>query len=182
MIHIVSGLPRSGTSMMMKIMDASGVPAVTDSIRKADEDNPKGYFEYEKVKQIKSDTSWLEDCDGKCVKMVSALLPYLPKNYQYSIVFMERDLNEIYVSQNKMLRHLGKKLLNTDIIDHYKRHVRLVLKWATSQTNVVLHRVDYNKMMESSEYTQKILKKLRLRAGAINVIDHKLYRNRHGLS
>ena len=107
-ITIVSGLPRSGTSMMMKMLEAGGLEAVTDEIRKADEDNPKGYYEFEKVKKIKEDSSWLEDVKGKVVKMVSMLLYDLPSDYSYKIIFMRREMNEILASQTKMLGRKGK--------------------------------------------------------------------------
>jgi hypothetical protein len=73
-ITIVSGLPRSGTSMMMKMLAAGGLEPLTDNIRAADEDNPKGYYEFERVKQIEKDRDWLEDARGRVVKLISALL------------------------------------------------------------------------------------------------------------
>ena len=81
-IAIVSGLPRSGTSMLMKMLEAGGMQVLTDSIREVDKDNPKGYYEFEKVKQIDHDKSWLEDAEGKVVKMVSQLLQHLPPDYK----------------------------------------------------------------------------------------------------
>ena len=80
-VTIVSGLPRSGTSMMMKMLEAGGMPVLTDHIRTADEDNPKGYYEFERVKQIEYDQAWLPDAQGKVVKMISALLKHLPPSY-----------------------------------------------------------------------------------------------------
>jgi hypothetical protein len=82
-VNIVSGLPRSGTSMMMKMLEAGGMEALTDNIRKADIDNPKGYYEFERVKQIKEDQAWLDDAKGRAVKMVSMLLLDLPEGYNY---------------------------------------------------------------------------------------------------
>ena len=109
-VTIVSGLPRSGTSMMMKMIEAGGVPTLVDNIRQADEDNPKGYFEFEPVKQTKKDPSWLRQAAGKVVKMVHLLLLDLPPDYQYRVVFMRRNLDEVIVSQNKMLERQGKSL------------------------------------------------------------------------
>ena len=97
-ITIVSGLPRSGTSVMMQMLDAGGLPALTDHIRRADEDNPRGYYELEAVKKIKEDSSWLESCHGKVFKMVSLLLYNLPADKQYKVVFMKRDMDEMNVS------------------------------------------------------------------------------------
>src|SRR6516165_1289807 len=106
-IVIVSGLPRSGTSLMMQMLDHGGVPVVTDHIRSADTDNPKGYYEFEQVKTIKRDTSWLPATRGKAFKMVSQLLYDLPPGETYRIIFMERDLDEVLLSQEKMLTRLG---------------------------------------------------------------------------
>ncbi len=104
-IVVVSGLPRSGTSMAMKMLQAGGLPLVTDGQRRADEDNPKGYFEYEPVKNLARDPdkSWLAAARGKGVKIISTLLRELPPNYNYRVVFMRRDLSEILASQAKML-------------------------------------------------------------------------------
>src|SRR5688572_11391388 len=92
-ITIVSGLPRSGTSMMMKMLIAGGLEPLTDNIRTADEDNPEGYFEFERVKQLKDDRSWLQEARGKCVKIVSAFLKYLPEEFTYKIIFMRRNIS-----------------------------------------------------------------------------------------
>ena len=95
-IVVVSGLPRSGTSMMMKMLEAGGIPPLTDKIRTADDDNPKGYYEFERVKKLKDgDSAWLDDAKGKAVKVITALLTYLPDTYNYNIVFMERALPEV---------------------------------------------------------------------------------------
>src|SRR6516162_8939972 len=107
-ITIVSGLPRSGTSLMMQMLDYGGMEVVTDNIRTADTDNPKGYYEYEIVKKIKQDISWLPATRGKAFKMVSQLLYDLPANETYRIIFMERDMDETLLSQEKMLQRLGR--------------------------------------------------------------------------
>ncbi len=83
MLIIVSGLPRSGTSMMMKMFEAGGLEPFVDNIRKADPDNPKGYYEFERVKQLENDKTWLPEARGKVVKVVSALLKHLPPKYVY---------------------------------------------------------------------------------------------------
>src|SRR5262249_60413780 len=106
---IVSGLPRSGTSLMMQMLESGGVEVVTDNIRAADPDNPRGYFEFERVKKTKEDPSWLPGARGKAVKMVSQLLYDLPRSARYRILFMERDLDETLLSQEKMLRRLNRQ-------------------------------------------------------------------------
>lgn len=103
-IVIVSGLPRSGTSMMMQMLSSGGLEPLTDDVRLQDINNPKGYFEYEKVKSIAQDTSWLHVAQGKVVKIIAQLLPFLPNEFNYKIIMMHRDINEILVSQQKMLR------------------------------------------------------------------------------
>ena len=107
-IVIVSGLPRSGTSLMMQMLDRGGLAVVTDHVRSPDTDNPRGYYELEQVKRIKEDVSWLPATRGKAFKMVSQLLYELPANESYRVIFMERDLDEMILSQEKMLARLGK--------------------------------------------------------------------------
>src|SRR5262245_46933223 len=94
-IVIVSGLPRSGTSLMMQLLEAGGIEVVTDKLRAADADNPRGYHEFERVKKIKQDASWVPEIRGKAVKMVSQLLCDLPTTETYRIIFMERDFDEV---------------------------------------------------------------------------------------
>src|ERR1041385_2006037 len=106
-IAIVSGLPRSGTSMMMKMLVAGGLEALTDNIRTADEDNPEGYFEFEMVKKLGDDRSWLADARGKCVKIVSSFLKHLPQDFTYKIIFMRRNIEEVLASQRQMLVRRG---------------------------------------------------------------------------
>ena len=105
-IVIVSGLPRSGTSMAMKMLEATGYPIVSDGIRTADEDNPKGYYELERVKDLAKETdfSWLEGARGRAIKIISYLLKELPPDYNYKVLFMRRDLSEVLASQQKMLQ------------------------------------------------------------------------------
>src|SRR5438105_1498707 len=105
-IIIVSGLPRSGTSLMMQMLASGGVEVVTDNLRSADTDNPRGYYEFEQVKKVKQDQSWLPSCRGKAFKMVALLLLELPPTEKYRVVFMDRDLEEVLTSQEKMLERL----------------------------------------------------------------------------
>ena len=109
-IVVVSGLPRSGTSMLMKMLDAGGLPVVTDGERTADEDNPRGYFEVERVKRLarENDRSWLAEARGKGIKVISHLLRSLPPSFHYRVIFMHRDLEEVLASQTKMLARRGE--------------------------------------------------------------------------
>ncbi len=107
-IIIVSGLPRSGTSLMMQMLDRGGIPVVTDQVRVADDDNPRGYYEFEAVKRTKQDSSWLTGARGRAVKLVSSLLYDLPPTERYRVLFMQRELEEVLESQEKMLARLGR--------------------------------------------------------------------------
>ena len=141
-IIIVSGLPRSGTSLMMQMLDNGGVPVVTDHIRTADTDNPRGYYEFERVKKIKDDVSWLPETRGKAFKMVSQLLYELPANETYRVIFMERDLDEMIRSQEKMLARLNKPSAPRAAIERaFREHLRRVRAWLAGQPNIeVLYR------------------------------------------
>ncbi len=108
-ITVVSGLPRSGTSMMMQILAAGGWNVLTDGKRAADEDNPKGYLEFEKALEVARDSSWLPQARGKAVKIVAQLLPSLPVNEHYNVIFMERNLREVIASQSAMLARQGRR-------------------------------------------------------------------------
>jgi len=108
-IVIVSGLPRSGTSMAMQMLHAGGMSVMTDAIRTADADNPHGYLEFERVKQLKTDKSWLDDAAGKAVKIIHLLLMELPTDREYRIVFLRRNLSEVVRSQAVMLERSGRK-------------------------------------------------------------------------
>jgi hypothetical protein len=107
---VVSGLPRSGTSMVMKMLEAGGLPVLTDGIRTADEDNPKGYYEVERVKNLatEADKAWLAEARGKVVKVISFLLKSLPPHYNYRVVFIRREMEEVLASQRKMLARRGE--------------------------------------------------------------------------
>ena len=109
-VIVVSGLPRSGTSMMMKMLEAGGVPVWLDGVRTPDDQNPKGYYELERVKQLDKglDKSWVRAGRGRAVKVISSLLEHLPADNNYLVVFMNRDIHEVLKSQGKMLSQRGE--------------------------------------------------------------------------
>jgi hypothetical protein len=109
-IVVVSGLPRSGTSMIMKMLEAGGLPVMTDGLRSADEDNPKGYYEVERIKDLarEVDKGWLGESRGRAIKVISYLLKSLPPTFNYKVVFIRRDLEEVLASQRKMLARRGE--------------------------------------------------------------------------
>lgn len=107
-IVVVSGLPRSGTSLMMQMLAAGGIEPLTDGHRTADDDNPRGYYELESVKRLRDDAGILREAPGKAVKVIHALLPHLPKEFAYDIILMNRDLDEVIASQRAMLERTGR--------------------------------------------------------------------------
>ncbi|MBZ0265200.1 sulfotransferase domain-containing protein [bacterium] len=184
LIYIVSGLPRSGTSMMMRILEAGGIPVLSDNIRKADIDNPGGYYELEKVKTIREDSSWLNEAVGKVFKMVSMLLLYLPEEYKYKVVFMERQIDEILVSEQKMLKRLGKERGASDdeMRMLFGKHLKHVKSWLSEQDHIEVLFVSYNEMLQHPESIIQILPEfsgITMNTEAmVKVVDPSLYRNR----
>ncbi len=144
-ITVVSGLPRSGTSLMMQMLEKGGMEILTDGMRKADENNERGYYEYEKVKTLMRDHSWLKEAEGKAIKIVSPLLHYLPKVYNYRIIFMERDVDEIVLSQHKMLEKMsGKQSKNPDALKKtFQRQSDRIKAWLHQQENIHILFVNY---------------------------------------
>lgn len=113
-IVVVSGLPRSGTSMMMRMLEAGGVNLLTDSERGADDDNPRGYYEYAPVKRLARDASWVRDARGKAIKVVSRLLYELPTDFNYDVVLMQREIGEVLASQQVMLTRMGTRVAESE--------------------------------------------------------------------
>ncbi len=109
-ITIVSGLPRSGTSLMMQMLAAGGVPPLTDQLRVPDENNPRGYFEYEAVKKLRVDQSWLARARGHAVKIIHLLLRELPNDgaFAFRVILLQRAIGEVLASQRTMLARDGK--------------------------------------------------------------------------
>ncbi len=186
-IILVSGLPRSGTSMMMKMLTAGGLDIVTDEIRTADEDNPKGYFELERVKELdkSEDKAWLADCRGRVVKIISFLLKDLPDDYHYKVLFMRRNLEEVMASQNKMLVRRGEptdEANDEKMIAAYKTHLRKVDFMFEERSNFDALDVDYREVLEKpAEYAARIRKFLGADMDVqemASAVDKSLYRNR----
>ena len=184
-VTIVSGLPRSGTSMMMRMLEAGGMQVLTDNIRTADEDNPRGYYEFERVKQIEHDQSWLGDAEGKAVKMVSALLNHLPQGYAYRVIFMRRRMEEILASQRQMLIRKGEPAdgVNDErITELFSQHLKQVEAWIDKQPNVGVIYVSYNEILDSpleqAKRVNRFLGNTLDVESTVGVIDQTLYRQR----
>ena len=185
-VIIVSGLPRSGTSMLMKMLEAGGIPPLTDNIRTADSDNPKGYYEFERVKALdKGDTAWLADTQGKVVKVISALLKYLPAEYKYRVVYIRRNMPEILASQRKMLVRRGEdpdKVDDAQMTELFNKHVAQVEAWLAAQPNIDVLYVHYSDMLQDPQTEAVRLNEflggnLDIEA-MVSVVDPHLYRNR----
>jgi hypothetical protein len=182
-ITVVSGLPRCGTSLMMQMLDTGGIPAVTDSIRAADTDNPRGYYEYERVKKIKEDATWLAETRGKAFKMVSQLLYDLPPTEKYSVIFMERDMDEMLVSQEKMLARLNREAAPRDDVKRaFTGHLSRLFDWLGKQSYIKILKVNYNDLVDHPEVQIARVNAFlggRLDAARMSQsIDPALYRNR----
>lgn len=186
-IIVVSGLPRSGTSMMMKMLEAGGLDVVTDKIRSADEDNPKGYFELEQVKDLDKggDKTWLKTHRGRVVKIISALLKDLPADNWYKVVFMRRNLEEVIASQNKMLVRRGEPTdpaSDAKMMENYRNHLRKVEVMVKEQPNVQWLDVSYNDVVSDPRRPAEEVARFiggGLRADKmLTAVDPSLYRNR----
>jgi Sulfotransferase domain len=186
-ITVVSGLPRSGTSMMMRMLEAGGVPAITDNIRAADHDNPLGYYEFEPVKQLSKDASWLATSSNKVVKIIYRLLYDLPRYHSYKVIFMRRELEEILASQQAMLRRqnkVGGALSDYQLANAFGSDLLTLDAWISGQDNFKILHVNYNDVLYDSkptvtEIAQFLGYKLDTEA-MIKVIDRSLHRQRVG--
>ena len=184
-VIIVSGLPRSGTSMMMKMLESGGLRILSDNRRKPDEDNPRGYYEYEKVKDLKKDSTCIYEMEGKVVKVISMLLYYLPPGMDYRIIFMQRNMREILDSQGRMLERLGKPRKKSDD-DHlekgFEEHLNKITDWLADQENMDCMFINYNKIFDDpllfcARIQDFVGEGLDIKAMS-GAIDPSLYRNR----
>lgn len=150
-VVVVSGLPRSGTSMVMRMLEAGGVRPLTDGERAADDDNPLGYYELESVKTVRADASWLEDAPGRAVKVIHALLADLPGTHAYRIIFMHRDLDEVLDSQRAMLDRRGRAGAGMDreaLKRVFAAQLESARRWAGAQPNCACLDVRYREVIE----------------------------------
>lgn len=186
-INIVSGLPRSGTSLMMSMLEAGGLELVQDGIRVADEDNPKGYYELERVKKLKEDKAWLPGAKGKVVKAISQLLYEFPTDgsFRYNVIFMRRNIDEILASQTKMLKRRGThdpSVSDEEIRRMFLIHLDHVTTYLRQHPCFETLYVNYNLLMQDAAEKVRALGEFlggELNAAAMtDVIDASLYRNR----
>ena len=170
---------------MMKMLAEGGLPVITDQLRGADEDNPNGYFELEAVRQLKEgNVAWLQDADGKGVKVISSLLEYLPGDHRYKIIFMERESKETLASQRKMLDHRGQptSMSDDEMEGQIRQHLAAVKPWLVRQPNMEVLYVKYNALIaepdrfceQIAEFLDVPLDQARMQA----IPNRGLYRNR----
>jgi hypothetical protein len=184
-ITVVSGLPRSGTSLMMQMLAAGGLPVLTDHVRAADDDNPRGYLEFERAKQIQRDADWLDDARGKVVKLVHLLLLDLPLDRQYRVIFMRRDLREVLASQRRMLQRHGRtgaQLTDEALAGVFADQVEKVLRWLCEKPNIEVLEVAYGDLIAEPDRSVQTINRFlggRLNEAAMaSAVDPTLYRNR----
>lgn len=188
-ITVVSGLPRSGTSLMMQMIVAGGIPALTDGLRSADDNNPKGYFEWEPAKSLKQHPEAIADGEGKAVKIISALLAHLPATFEYRVLFMMRPLEEVVSSQNRMLERMGKevpKAPTASVVAAFQKHLKEIDGWLQVQPHLALLRVPHAAVLarpreESERIVSFLGKSLDVDAMARQV-ERSLYRERSAAS
>ncbi|MEZ4680149.1 MAG: hypothetical protein R2932_38610 [Caldilineaceae bacterium] len=171
---------------MMQMLEAGGIPPLTDHERTADEDNPGGYYEFERVKKLeKGDTAWLAQMPGKVVKVISMLLRHLPAEYHYRVIFMERDLGEVLTSQRKML---ANRTEDADAFDEaqmtalFEHHLQEIRRWLNDQPNIEVLYLSYSNLLATPELPIAQLNQFHggclNTAAMLDVIDPTLYRNR----
>ncbi|OGQ77218.1 MAG: hypothetical protein A2289_24015 [Deltaproteobacteria bacterium RIFOXYA12_FULL_58_15] len=185
-VIVVSGLPRSGTSMMMRMLEAGGVEIMTDGEREADVDNPKGYYEIERIKNLEKETdkSYLREARGKAVKVISFLLQFLPSDNRYQIIFMRRDLDEVLTSQNKMIAHRGSMdtTFDEDMKESYRNDIARVRLLCRKKAIIELCEIAYRDTVNDPVATAATVAKFLGRdldpTAMAQAVDPNLYRNR----
>jgi|SRR6185369_5744935 len=186
-VVLVSGLPRSGTSMLMQMLQNGGMPIVTDKMRASDEDNPKGYHELERIKELDktSDKTWLKTHRGQAIKIISLLLQHLPLNLNYQVLFMRRDIDEVLRSQNKMLERNaagGTVIPDEKMRQNYELHLKKVCYQLERTANFQVLYLDYpdvikDPLREARRISAFLGRDLDVSAMA-SAVDASLYRNR----
>lgn len=180
-IVLVSGLPRSGTSMMMQMLNSGGLDLLVDDVREADISNPKGYFEYEPVMSIHRDNTWLSKGQNKVVKIVAPLLKHIDPEFRYKIIFMKRDINEIIKSQ-RLMTGKDTEILPVKLYNSYVRLLENIESWKEKETGVEILYLDYKEVLNDPEvYMEKIQAFIGLdldKEAMAKCVDKTLYRNR----
>lgn len=186
-VVVVSGLPRSGTSMLMKMLAAGGMPILTDHERRADEDNPEGYFEHTRVKDLAADPdkSWLREARGKALKVISHLIKELPADNYYRVILVRRDLQEVLASQNIMLvrRQQPNPIADAEAVELYRKHLHSTVLHIEGRKNMELLRVNYHEVVHDplacAQQIHRFVGHELDTASMAAVVNERLYRNRN---
>lgn len=185
MITVVSGLPRSGTSLVMQMLQAGGHPILCDDQRPADADNPRGYLEYAKVRTLERDATWLAEADGRAVKVVSPLLTRLATGFDYRVIFVRRDLHEVVQSQEQMLRRRNQPVGpdSAAMIQHFERHLNAISDFLSKRQDMQVLNCQHAHLIREplavayqiTEFLERTMDVGRM----VGVIDPGLYRQRN---
>ena len=186
-VIVVSGLPRSGTSMIMKMLEKGGVEPITDQVRQADEDNPLGYYEVERMKRLprQEDRSWISQARGKALKAISHLLKSVPSSLDYQVIFMNRHLDEVLASQNKMLARNGSSTdpsQDEKMRFRYQKHLGEIKTWLSEQPNFRVLYLEYSDVvanpLDQARRISDFLGQTLDTAAMASAVEERLYRNR----
>jgi len=184
-ITVVSGLPRSGTSLMMQMLAAGGMPVLTDGERQADADNPRGYYEWERIKLLPQQPDCIQEAEGKAVKVISQLLFALPAGREYRIIFMQRPLAEVVASQAEMIRRrgtAGAAVPPAALTAGLGAHLNQVNAWLRDKANISIFRVEHHEVLhEPLRIAESIQQFLQCPLDVIAMsrqVDTALYRQR----
>jgi hypothetical protein len=186
-VYVVSGLPRSGTSMMMRMLEAGGIAPFADGERSADIDNPEGYYEFRRVMDLERDPDkgWVREARGRALKVISFLLRHLPDDNAYRVVYMRRSLDEVLVSQDKMLDRLGQPAPGGDLEatkEAYRNDIVAARLFARKQPNMAMLEVHYADAIADPLATARAVN--RFLGGSLDeakmaaAVNERLYRNR----
>lgn len=137
----------------MQMLQAGGHPILCDDRRPPDPDNPHGYFELEKVRALERDATWIADAEGRAIKVISFLLRHLPREYEYRVIFMRRDLGDVLTSQARMLERLGQPAGPEPALmrGHFERHLTSVAKWISGQNQIRTYDCEYAAVLRNPE-------------------------------
>jgi hypothetical protein len=184
-ITVVSGLPRSGTSLVMQMLAAGGMAVLADGVRASDDDNPAGYFEFEPVKRTRSDCSWVPSAAGKAVKVIYLLLMDLPLTFSYRVIFMRRGLDEVVSSQQSMLQRRGEPGAGLDAAAMsrvFQQQLEKVEAWLSEQPSFSVMFLNYRDVVSEPQIQAESIREflgVDLDTSAMSAaVNPKLYRHR----